>query len=362
MPPPPGGIEPMAKDLVDEETDYASDYDMETSLYSSPAGSSSSSLQNVMSVTEQQMPKLEDNAEILPSIEELTKSMQDLTEQDLIPFHNEDMQNKNMYCYETQQYQKTGGTINCSTSDVLSVEDDKNVNEFQNSDDVSNEHNTLVHSSHITKNENDISTDIMEPQLVLKENNLNDMDNVSEKYITGGASNESKDNAKWISDYHNTSPSISDVNKEKQRHRHASEINKLQDEIDNLLAPLSTDVSMRPDDVNVNNMQIGNIEYVNYHVGASLHTVEHIEDNATKKHFVTPSTTKIDVSEIIINLDDNELQHGSYTQAEKRARLASISSNSSSTCSSTPFELCDVHEGVVVVEHAVIESPSSGTD
>ena len=59
---------------------------------------------------------------------------------------------------------------------------------------------------------------------------------------------------------------------------------------------------------------------------------------------------------------DIKLRHDSYNQAEKRARLGSVS-DSSSTCSSSPFELCDAQEGVAIVEHAIIETPSgSGTD
>lgn len=372
MPPPPGGIEPMAKDLVDEETDYASDYDMETSLYSSTAGSSSSSLNNIINVVpDSHMQKVDDNADILPSIEELTKSMQDLTEQDLIPINDQDIQNKKKYCekvyetekvyekekvYETQQCQNSGGTLKCATDEVLPLEANINLNEFVNFVNVSNENNIL-------RNENDISTDITEQKLLLAENKLTDMDNVPKKYIHVDTSNESNDIAKSINEYQNTIPSLPIFNSKEQRHRNPNEINKLQDEIENLLAPLSTDVSMQQDDVNENNIQIDETEEVNYYVGAELDMVENIDDNATKKHFVTPSTTKINVSEMIINVDENELQHESYTQAEKRARLGSIS-NSSSTCSfeSSPFELYDVHEGVIVVEHAVIETLSSGTD
>ena len=82
-----------------------------------------------------------------------------------------------------------------------------------------------------------------------------------------------------------------------------------------------------------------------------------------KQHFVSPSTTKVNVSGMIINDEiGDEIQVENYIScAEKRARLGSIS-DSSSTCSSSPFELCDVdvHEGdVVVVEHAIVETPSN---
>ena len=91
IPPPPGVIEPMAKDLVDEETDCASssDYgDTETSLFSSPAGSLCGLSYNCMNndlkqCTHTAKQEEQENVEILPSIEELTKSMQDLTEKDL---------------------------------------------------------------------------------------------------------------------------------------------------------------------------------------------------------------------------------------------------------------------------------------
>ena len=74
MPPHPGSIELMARDLVDEETDIASDYDMETS--STATSSSTSSLSNMNQIPfDQQDPKSSDlNPDTLPSIEELTRN------------------------------------------------------------------------------------------------------------------------------------------------------------------------------------------------------------------------------------------------------------------------------------------------
>ena len=74
----------MAKDLVDEETDFASDYDMETS--SSATSSVTSSLYNIHQIhsEQQEQTRPDSSLDALPSIEELTRNMQDLTERDLL--------------------------------------------------------------------------------------------------------------------------------------------------------------------------------------------------------------------------------------------------------------------------------------
>ena len=102
-----GAVEYMAKDLVDEEFDSASDYDTETSLRSSPAVSVTNSIQTVShGGSNQYHERPESNTEILPSIEELTKSMQDLTERDLVSLNDQESCSKNEVCDELGWNQK----------------------------------------------------------------------------------------------------------------------------------------------------------------------------------------------------------------------------------------------------------------
>ena len=155
-PPLPGGMEPMAKDLVDEETDYASDYDMEASIYSSPAGSSSSSLQNITNVvSEQEISGMDTNLEMLPSIEQLTKSMQDLTEQDLIPFNPENIMKSKENCKEIQHNKNNKDTVN--------------------HDNVFKKDAIAIEASHTERDENDANRDIANTQLVVSENTVLDL-------------------------------------------------------------------------------------------------------------------------------------------------------------------------------------------
>ena len=146
-------------------------------------------------------------------------------------------------------------------------------------------------------------------------------------------------------------------------HKHNS---NLKDEIDSILSPLSsTTCSEITEDQNTLMEHQSSFDDEDESIDNDDDTIDTNEVGGTlKKHFVTPSTTKINVAELIINdvKEDEEMEYrhqiDNYNLAEKRARLGSIS-NSSSTCSSSPFELCEVHEGVVV-EHAVIENSFSG--
>ena len=277
MPPPPGMVEPMAKDLIDEETDLASDYDIETS--STATTSSISSLNNINQIQfdEHEQKGADFSVNTLPSIEELTRNMQDLTEKDLQISSGFDSENEKHNC---------------------------------------------------------------------KGNNIDKQENT-------GMDNSSQDRIEEISI--NIHSSTSDSDNRNQNEDIENEIS-LEKEIENLLAPLSKEVSITPNNMDENTSTSHDVgEKVISAIGGF------IESNDEKKHNVTPTNTKTDFIESNKKSGDANLTpNDGYIQYEKRARLGSLS-DSSSSCSSSPFELCEAQEGAVVIEHhAVIEATSSG--
>ena len=135
----------------------------------------------------------------------------------------------------------------------------------------------------------------------------------------------------------------------------------LQKEIENLLAPLSKEVSISGNDDFKENICVDNLRENHLEEKKISAIGDFIETHDPKKHNVTPTNTKSNFSLGCQNDDKAVLtQNEGYIQCEKRARFGSIS-ESSSTCSSSPFELCEAEEGAVVIEHhAVIEANSSG--
>ena len=277
MPPPPGMVEPMAKDLVDEETDFASDYDIETS--STATTSSISSLYNINQIQsdEQEQKEVDFSVDALPSIEELTRNMQDLTEKDLLLSNGFDSEKDKHNCKEDK------------------IDNQENTGMDNSSQDRIEEISINVHSS-ATESDNRTQNDDIENEISLEK------------------------------------------------------------EIENLLAPLSKEVSITPNNMDENNSTSHDVgEKVVSAIGGF------IESNDGKKHNVTPTNTKTDFIESNKKSGDaNVTPNDGYIQYEKRARLGSLS-DSSSSCSSSPFELCEAQEGAVVIEHhAVIEATSSG--
>ena len=335
--PPPGVLEPMAKDLVDEEIDDASDCDMETSLCSSTATSSTSSLLNINTVAyEKSINKSENNADLLPSIEELTKSMQDLTDRDVMAHKGEDNLSMNTVCPQVPS--------NCALGDGFPIK--------------SNLHSVMVKANPSEYNQSirDNDTD------VLTENEVIGKVIDSKKCELVNTPKESRDIFK-NKDEMDIKTSIVE---EKQTHQNIETNRSLQNEIDKLLAPLSSDISREIDDLQVQNVAMismcgtrdqPNLGFDMDHHQALCHT--------PKNSPVTRSNTKDNVLKMVFSADEAEtLLDDDYNQNEKRARLASICSTSSSSCSSSsPFELCNVEEGTTpIVAHALIESAPSGKD
>ena len=311
MPPHPGSIELMARDLVDEETDIASDYNMETS--SASTSSSTSSLSNMNQIpSDRQDCKTSDlNPDTLLSIEELTRNVQDLTEQDLLVSSRLD-------CLT----EKSHGTEN--------LFDDRQGKENKNTNHDSEKLDELKSENDISQNCSDISAN------KTCDMNSNQFQNKVDKRDDDTLPHEEIDSHQEIDNIENTVA--------------------LQEEIENLLAPLSKEVSITGNgDCKDNISKEHLIEKEISKIG------DFIENNDPKKHNVTPTNTKTDFSEACKKDDAAVLiNNDSYIQSEKRARLGSIS-DSSSSCSSSPFELCEAEEEAVVIEHhAVIEVTSSG--
>ena len=350
-----GAVEYMAKDLVDEEFDSASDYDTETSLHSSPAVSVTSSMQTIShGGSNQYYERPESNTEILPSIEELTKSMQDLTERDLVSVSDQDECNKKGVCDELGLSQKESKSITCSPSSLFPSAN-------------ANDKNTTPYGEHA---KNTVEPNITPPEdpslinyVISHDSNTTscvsicskqaetDININSSKMIASRQSNEcdSIENYDEISNDMRHAKNIPCHNISENR------INSLQNEIDGFLAPLSKNDLLCDGKVGDDRVEKSSRNEFAIKNGGK----EFSDKDLSKRHCVTPSNTAGSISDTFDDAKKTLNSSGSLIQEEKRARIGSLS-DSSSTCSSSPFELCDTEEGAIITEHAIIESSPSG--
>ena len=354
-----GAVEYMAKDLVDEEFDSASDYDTETSLRSSPAFSVTNSMQTIShGASNQYSERPESNTEILPSIEELTKSMQDLTERDLVSLNDHEGCTKNKVCDELDSNQKESKKKTCSpaslflsaktndTNTTASVEHAKHTVEqnITSPDDPSMENCVISHD-----------TDTTSSMRICTKQEETDITSNSSNMISSKQSNE------WDS-IENSDENCNDMLhlKDIPRHNNAdNKISSLQNEIEGLLAPLMENDLICNGRVGDNRVEESCENEFTIKKALELGSKEYSEKDLSKRHCVTPSNTADSISETVDGAKKLLASTGSFIQGEKRARIGSLS-NSSSTCSSSPFELCDTEDGTIITEHAIIESSPSG--
>ena len=349
----------MAKDLVDEEFDSASDYDTETSLRSSPAVSMTNSMQTIShSGSNQYHERPKSKTEILPSIEELTKSMQDLTERDLISMNDQEGCSKKDVCEELVLGQKESISKSCSPVSLVHNVQDTDTNATSSEkhakyitepyttspDDTTMENNKISHDTDTTSSlricSKQVETDI----------NIN-----SSKIISSEQSTEC-DSIK------NSDEISNDMRHEKDIPCHGNPENKiksLQNEIDGFLAPLSKNDLFNDGNMADNMIEKSCHNELTIKKSLELGSKEYSDKDLSKRHCVTPSNTSASISDTFDDGKKTLISSGSSIQGEKRARIGSLS-DSSSTCSSSPFELCDTEEGVIITEHAIIESSPSG--
>ena len=336
-----GAVEYMAKDLVDEEFDSASDYDTETSLHSSPVVSVTNSMQAISNAgSNQYYERPESNAEILPSIEELTKSMQDLTERDLISVTDEEGCIKKEACDELRLSQKESKSKSCSPASL-----------FLNTNDNNSNTNSCEEYTRHT-----VEPNIISPYDTSMESNTisNDTDTTSSA-VTSKQLNE-YNSVKNLNEISNDMLHVKDI----PGHSNPdNKISSLQNEIEGFLAPLSgNDVLGDKNDGDNRTGKSCHNEFTIKHA-LELRSKEYSDKDLSKRHCVTPSNTEESMVDTFVDASKNVVSSGSFIQGEKRARIGSCS-NSSSTCSSSPFELCDTEEGAIITEHAIIESSPSG--
>ena len=336
-----GAVEYMAKDLVDEEFDSASDYDTETSLYSSPAVSVTNSMQTINNVVyNQYYERPESNTEILPSIEELTKSMQDLTERDLISVNEQEGCSKKEVCDELRLSQKESKSKSCSP-----------VSLFLNTND--NNTNTNAYDEYTKHTVEPNITSLDDPSM--ESNTIANYTDTTSAAVTSKQLNE-YNSVKNLNEIRNDMLHVEDM----PGHSNPdNKISSLQNEIEGFLAPLSGNDRLGDKNDGDNRKEKSCHNEFTIKNALELGSKEYSDKDLSKRHCVTPSNTEESMVETFVDASKTVVSSGSFIQGEKRARIGSLS-NSSSTCSSSPFELCDTDEGAIITEHAIIESSPSG--
>ena len=354
-----GAVEYMAKDLVDEEFDSASDYDTETSLRSSPAVSVTNSIQTVShGGSNQYHERPESNTEILPSIEELTKSMQDLTERDLVSASDQEGFSEKEVSDELGFSQKEFKSINCSPAGLF-------LSAKANDTDTPASRGHAKHTveQNITSPDDPSmgnyvifrDTDTTSSVRTCSKQAERDLNRNSSNMVSSKQSNE-------CDSIENSDENCNDMLHVKDIPRHSNADNKissLQNEIEGLLAPLLENDIFCDGKMGDNNVEESCHNEFTIKKQLELGSKEYSEKDLSKRHCVTPSNTAESISETVDGAKKLLASTGSFIQGEKRARIGSLS-NSSSTCSSSPFELCDTEEGTIITEHAIIESSTSG--
>ena len=350
-----GAVEYMAKDLVDEEFDSASDYDTETSLHSSPAVSVTNSMQTVShGGSNQYYERQESNTEVLPSIEELTKSMQDLTERDLVSVSDQEVCKKKEVYDELGLSQKESKSITCSPGSLFlsaKVNDTNTTSSGEHAKHTVEQNITSPDDPSMENNEISHNTDTSSSVRICSKQAETDININTSNLIASKQSNEC-DPIKTYDEISNDTRHAKDI---PCHSNPENKINSLQNEIEGFLAPLSKN------DLLCDGKEGDNMVEKFCHNGFTMKNggKEFSDKDLSKRHCVTPSNTAESISD---NFDEAKKalnSSGSLIQGDKRARIGSLS-DSSSTCSSSPFELCDTEEGVIITEHAIIESSPSG--